>query len=83
MRVDLALGEQKFSVDVRVPDEQITVAQAKYTPATQTWEEVIEDGLRRPIGAPPLRTFSLAGKKIAVITDDWGRPTPAHRVLPT
>src|SRR5436190_3585040 len=82
MKIDLALGEQQFSVDVRVPDGQITVAQAKYAPATQTWEEVVEEGLRRPIGAPPLRSFSLAGKKVAVITDDWGRPTPAHRVLP-
>ncbi len=82
MKVDLALGEQRFSVDVRVPDEQINVAQAKYTPARQTWEEVIEEGLRRPIGAAPLRSHSLAGKKVAVIVDDWGRPTPAHRVLP-
>lgn len=82
MKVDLALGEQRFSVDVRVPDEQIVVAQAKYTPATQTWEEVVEDGLRRPIGAPVLRSYDLAGKKVAVITDDWGRPTPASRVLP-
>jgi hypothetical protein len=82
MQVHLALGEQRFSVDVRVPDDQIVVAQAKYTPATQTWEEVIEEGLRQPIGAPPLRSYDLTGKKIAVITDDWGRPTPAHRVLP-
>ena len=82
MKIDLALGQQQFSVDVSVPDEQITIAQAKYTPATQSWEEVVEDGLRRPIGAPPLRTFDLHGKKVALITDDWGRPTPASRVLP-
>ncbi|MDQ3701041.1 MAG: lactate racemase domain-containing protein, partial [Chloroflexota bacterium] len=82
MKVNLALGEQKLSVDVRVPDEQITVAQSKYTPATQTWEQVIEEGLRSPIGAPPLRAHDLRGKKVAVMVDDWGRPTPAHRVLP-
>ncbi|HEX2034389.1 MAG TPA: lactate racemase domain-containing protein [Chloroflexota bacterium] len=82
MKLDLALGEQAFSVEVRLPDEQITVAQAKYTPATGSWEEVVEAGLRRPIGAPPLHTYRLAGKKVAVIVDDWGRPTPAHRVLP-
>ncbi|HXI16604.1 MAG TPA: lactate racemase domain-containing protein [Chloroflexota bacterium] len=82
MRIDLALGEQRFSVDVRVPDEQIAVAQAKYTPATQTWEEVVEEGLRHPIGTPSLRSHNLRGKKIALITDDWGRPTPSHRVLP-
>jgi hypothetical protein len=82
MKIDLALGEQAFSVDVRVPDEQITVAQARYTPATSTWEEVVEAGLRRPIAAPPLGSYDLRGKKVALITDDWGRPTPAHRVLP-
>jgi lactate racemase len=82
MRIDLALGEQQFSADVRLPDNQITVAQAKYTPATQTWEQVVEDGLLHPIGAPRLKAHDLRGKKVAVITDDWGRPTPAHRVLP-
>ena len=82
MRIDLALGEQPFAVDVRVPDEQITVAQARYTPATKSWEEVVEHGLRQPIGAPPLRDHDLKGKKVALIMDDWGRPTPAHRVLP-
>jgi hypothetical protein len=82
MKIDLALGEQAFSVDVPVPDEQITVAQARYTPATKSWEEVVEDGLRQPIAAPPLRSHDLKGKKVALITDDWGRPTPAHRVLP-
>ncbi len=82
MIINLALGEQRFSVDVRVPDEQITIAQAKYTPATQTWEEVVEEGLRNPIGALPLRAYDLRGKKVVVITDDWGRPTPAYRVLP-
>ena len=59
MKIDLALGEQSFSVDVPVPDEQITVAQARYTPATKSWEEVVEDGLRQPIAAPPLRSFDL------------------------
>ncbi|HEX2325566.1 MAG TPA: lactate racemase domain-containing protein, partial [Chloroflexota bacterium] len=82
MKIDLALGEQRFAVDVRVPEGQLTVAQARYTPATQSWEQVIEQGLRHPIGAPPLRDHDLRGKKVAVIVDDWGRPTPAHRVLP-
>ena len=82
MKFDLALGEQRFSVDVRVPDDQITISQAKYTPATQNWEQVVEAGLRDPVGAPPLRSYSLKNKKIALITDDWGRPTPSYRVLP-
>ena len=82
MKLDLALGEQRFSVDVPVSDDQITVATAKYTPATKSWEQVVEEGLREPIGAPPLHTFNLKGKKIALITDDWGRPTPSYRVLP-
>ena len=82
MKIDLALGEERFSVDVRVPDDQITTAQAKYTPATKSWEQVVEDGLRDPIGVPPLHSHHLKGKKIALITDDWGRPTPSYRVLP-
>src|SRR5688572_24406463 len=78
MKIDLALGEQRLSVNVRVPDELITIARAKYTPAIKSWEQVVEDGLRDPIGAPVLRAHNLKGKKIALITDDWGRPTPSY-----
>jgi nickel-dependent lactate racemase len=30
----------------------------------------------------PLRSHSLRGKRIAIMTDDWGRPTPASEVIP-
>jgi len=34
------------------------------------------------MGTDPLEKTDLRGKKVAVITDDWGRPTPAHEVVP-
>jgi hypothetical protein len=43
---------------------------------------VVAGALARPIDAPPISAQDLRGKKVAILTDDWGRPTPAHRVVP-
>src|SRR5690606_12241405 len=65
-----------------LPDAQVRWATSQNSPATRSWEEVVEAALAAPIGAPRLQELDLRGKRIVVITDDWGRPTPAHRVLP-
>jgi hypothetical protein len=35
-----------------------------------------------PLDADPIEDQDLRGKRVAVITDDWGRPTPAYEVVP-
>src|SRR5438067_2477831 len=76
MNIDLALGEQQFSVDVRVPDDQITVAQAKYTPATPLWLNtlVAEADFKVVVGRiAPHNTHGYEGgaKMITPATSYW------------
>ena len=50
------------------------------TPAQE--RAAVEKALLNPIGAPPLSALAKAGARIAILVDDWTRPTPAFRVLP-
>ncbi len=82
MAIEIDFGEVG-AARLDLPDAQVQWASSKYTPATRSWEEIVEAALAAPIGAPRLHDMDLRGKRVVVITDDWGRPTPAYRVLPT
>ena len=76
------LGMISFPNKARIHSENITILKGKNTSAGGSWAEVVKDSLASPLGQPILRTRDLRGKKIAVITDDWGRPTPVSEVVP-
>jgi nickel-dependent lactate racemase len=82
MRVELPFDERLISANVDLPDDQILFAVSKDPPPTAEWESIVLEALANPIGAPRLKDHDLLGKKVVVITDDWGRPTPSWRVLP-
>jgi nickel-dependent lactate racemase len=50
-------------------------------PCTDPQAEVLR-ALANPIGAPPIRNLTRAGKKVAIVIDDGSRPTPVGRILP-
>lgn len=50
------------------------------TPAQE--RAAVEKALANPVGAAPLAARALGGKRVAILVDDWTRPTPAHKVLP-
>jgi nickel-dependent lactate racemase len=51
-------------------------------PAPAQEAAAVEAALARPIGADPLATLAGPGKRVAILVDDWTRPTPAYKVLP-
>lgn len=51
-------------------------------PSPRPWAEVVNEAMDHPMDRPPLAQQDLAGKKVTVIVDDWGRPTPAGEFLP-
>jgi lactate racemase len=51
-------------------------------PKGGSWPDVVAQALAKALGKAPLRSHSLRGKRIALMTDDWGRPTPASEVIP-
>lgn len=82
MRVALPVQDGVVEADLPVPDAQVQVVRSADPAATSSWESIVSAALDSPIGAPALSSYDLRGKRVAVICDDWGRPTPASRVLP-
>lgn len=82
MRIELPFGDETKVLNVPLPAGNLTVAKSRNPEAAGTWAQVVGEALSRPFGAREIRQEALAGKKVAVITDDWGRPTPAAEVVP-
>lgn len=51
-------------------------------PETAGLEQKVVDGLRTPIGAPPLRDLARKAQKAAIVISDHTRPLPSGRILP-
>lgn len=83
MRIAFPVQDGMSEAELSLPAEQIQQVTSANPVATRSWEEIVADALAAPIDAPPLTSYDLRGKRVVVICDDWGRPTPAHRVLPT
>ena len=82
MNLDIPFGTQSFSIAVDEARADVLVASAKDPVGKKSWEEVVAQAVASPVGASPIESQDLGGKRVAIITDDWGRPTPAHRVVP-
>lgn len=51
-------------------------------PPVQPFRRLAEEAMDHPLDLPPLGSWDLKGKTVAVLIDDWGRPTPCHEFLP-
>jgi len=76
-----SFGQALTGPELGLPPERVTVLRSR-NPKGGTWPEVVAAGLAKPLGQPQLRRQNLRGKRVVVITDDWGRPTPASEVIP-
>jgi len=76
-----SFGQALTAPDLGIPPDKLTVLRSK-DPKGGSWREVVAPALANPIGRPRLRAQNLHGKRIVVITDDWGRPTPASEFIP-
>jgi hypothetical protein len=71
-----SFGQALSGQELGLPADRVTVLRSK-NPAGGKWNEVVAPALAKPLGVPALRSQSLRGKRVVVMTDDWGRPTPA------
>ena len=76
-----SFGQALSGQDLGIPPDRVTVMRSK-NPKGGTWREVVAPALANPLGVPKLRAQNLRGKRVVVITDDWGRPTPASEFIP-
>jgi len=82
MEIRIPFGNEVKIIRTNLPSENITIAQSKNPPARGTWADVVREAISDPIGSEGINKQDLSGKKVAVITDDWARPTPASEVMP-
>lgn len=52
-------------------------------PEPQSFRQLTEEALDHPIDCAPLAQWNLQGKTVALLIDDWGRPTPCSEFLPS
>jgi len=45
-------------------------------------DDAVLDALDRPVAGPPLSKRLREAKRVAILTDNWARLTPAYRILP-
>ena len=82
MQIEIPFGSEMRIVTIGLPVDNVTIAKSADPAASGTWAGVVQDALPSPIGARRIRDNDLRGKRVVVVTDDWGRPTPASEVVP-
>ena len=82
MRIEIPFGNEVKVLQVDLPPANVVVVQSKNPPGSGPWAKVVAEGLAQPFDATPIRQEKLRGKQVVVITDDWGRPTPASEAIP-
>lgn len=64
-----------------VPDSAF-VAEPPAHP-TGSFDETVCAAMDAPLDKKPLKDWDFRGKKVAILVDDWGRPTPCGEFLPS
>lgn len=83
LEIMLNSGKNVFSGKIEIKRGSINFLKSNNPKATSSWEELTLMALNNPIdGEPPFSSEDLNGKKIVVIVDDWGRPTPVNLIVP-
>ena len=78
-RVRLDYG--RHGLDVDMPPETVVV-EPRTVPPLPDEAAAVRDALRRPIGAPALRSLTHPGDRVAIVHSDMTRPMPNDKVLP-
>jgi len=80
-QIEIPYGEEKIQFEI--PDKNLLlVGWPKQVSTTLNLEDKINKILDEPIGMDPIEKKADSSKKVAIICDDYTRPTPAHRILP-
>ena len=81
VKIELAYG--KTGLEVELPDgASVTVVQPEYVAGLPDPMAAMREALRRPIGAPPLRTRVKPSDRVGIVFSDITRPAPSHLMLP-
>lgn len=59
------------------------IAELPQVPEAKGFDEGVCAALDHPLDLQPLAQWDLRGKRVAIMVDDWGRPTPCGDFLPS
>lgn len=82
MQVKIPYAGKLVEVELPVPKRQIAVLKSNDPSPHGETEALVENALKNPIGKGPLNTWIRKGDRVAILFDDWTRPTPASRIMP-
>jgi len=81
MNITLPYGKKTFTVEL--PEDKILkVISAKSMQASQPCEDLITQALQNPSGTKKIQDLVLNKKNIAIVVDDYTRPSPTKQLLP-
>lgn len=75
--------EIMLSTEKVILPESAAIATPPPSPVPKSFNEVVCSALDNPLDCKPLNQWDFNGKTVAIIIDDWGRPTPCHEFLPS
>ena len=82
MELKLPYARTWLHFDVSLPKRNILTLKKKDHAPSKSTEELTAEALANPIGKPRLRRLVKPGKRVAVLFDDWTRPTPVAKIIP-
>lgn len=79
--VRLAYGRKE--APIQIPKRNLVAKiMPKYVPKVKDEESTIEKALENPIESRKLSKLVGVGDKVAILVDDWTRPTPKQKMIP-
>jgi len=82
MEIIIPFGNERKAINFDLPQENVIVAQSRNPTTDMNWYDVVSKVIKEPIGTEAIGKQELNGKSVAIITDDWARPTPAYEAIP-
>jgi len=73
--------QKEYELELDASGADVTVLEPMVV-RPRSWAQVAKEALDEPLGCVRLENMELRGRKVCIITDDWGRPTPASEFLP-
>ncbi|MGC9399419.1 MAG: nickel-dependent lactate racemase [Anaerolineae bacterium] len=81
MELQLAYGRTGLAFELH-DDADVTVIEPRFVPGLTDANAALQEALRAPSDAPPLREIAGPKDTVAIVFSDITRPTPNDRILP-
>jgi len=80
--IEIPYGNDKLELEVS-GDAQVSIVNPKRSRPLRDLGKAVVKALESPVGSPSFRSLLSRGKKVALLIDNYARPTPAHAILPS